>query len=338
MKAARLYEYGKPLQIEDVPVPEVKGCEVLLRIAGSYVCSSDLDLISGVTPVARLPLTLGHNSAGYIEQVGPDVPDLKKGDPVAVFGGWGCGLCRFCQQGEEQLCSLTTWVGFGVDGGYAQYLRIPAHRHLIKLNKLDPVEAAPLIDAGLTPYRAIKKILPYLYPGSAAVILGVGNLGNFALQIMKAIAPGIRVIAVEVTDDRLQLGSELGADHVVDGRGEAANEIRKLTGEEGAQAIIDTVGSDGTLKTTAATVGRKGIIMLVGLAGGTLPYSFLGLPSECVVTSSVWGSYTELEETLALAAAGKVLVRIQRFPLEEINDVFHLLEKGQVKGQAVITP
>ena len=174
---ARLHEYGKPLQIDEVPIPEVKGDEVLVRIAGSYVCSSDLDLMSGRVPGIRLPLTLGHNNAGYLEQVGPDVPDfLKEGTSVAVFGGWGCGHCRFCRQGEEQLCGLTTWVGFGVDGGYAQYLHVPAHRHLIKLNELDPIETAPLIDAGLTPYRAVKLTLPYLYPGSAAVILGVDEL------------------------------------------------------------------------------------------------------------------------------------------------------------------
>lgn len=338
MKAARLHEYGKPLQIDDVPIPEVKGGEVLVRMAGAYVCSSDLDLISGAMPLVRLPLTLGHNNTGCIEQVGPEVPELKKGDPVAVFGGWGCGHCRFCRQGEEQLCNLNTWVGFGVDGGYAQYLHVPAHRHLIKLNELDLVEAAPLLDAGLTPYRAIKKTLPHLYTGSVAVIIGVGNLGRFAVQIMKAISPGARIIAVDVADDRLQLASESGADHVVDARGDAANEIRKLTGGEGAQAIIDTVSSDGTLKTAVAAVGRKGVIMLVGLAGGTLPYSFLGLPAECIVTSSTWGSYTELVELLALAAAGKVRAHIQRFPLKDINQVFHLLEKGQIQGQAVITP
>jgi len=190
----------------------------------------------------------------------------------------------------------------------------------------------------LTPYRAIKKTLPFLHSGSAAVILGVGNLGNFAVQIMKAIGPSVTVIAVEVKDDRLQLASELGADHVVDGRGEAAVEIKKLTGGEGAKAIIDTVGSDGTLKTAAAVVGRKGIIMLMGLAGGTLPYSFLGLPSECVVTNSVWGSYTELEELLSLAASGKVHTRIQRFSLKDINEVFHILKKGQTQGQPVIIP
>jgi propanol-preferring alcohol dehydrogenase len=338
MKAARLHEYGKPLQIDDVPVPEIKKGEVLVRMAGAYVCSSDLNLIRGAATLPRIPITLGHNNAGYVEKAGADVIDLKEGDPVAVFGGWGCGHCRFCRQGEEQLCNMMTWVGFGMDGGYAQYLHVPEYRHLIKLDALDPVEAAPLIDAGLTPYRAIKKTLPFLYPGGTAVILGVGNLGGFAVKIMKAISPGSRVIAVDVREERLQAASELGAENVVKARGNVGNEIKKLTGGEGAQAIIDTVGSDETLKTAAAAVGRKGIIVLVGLARGTLPYSFFGLPWECVVTNSQWGSYTELEELLSLASDGKVRARIQRFSLDEINEVFQILKKGQIQDQAVITP
>jgi len=338
MKAARLYQFNEPLKIEEVTPRQVKSGEVLVKVTGAYVCTSDLDIISGHIPEIKLPLTLGHNNAGYVEQVGQGVPDFKKGDAVAVFGGWGCGSCRFCRQGEEQLCSLTRWVGFGVDGGYAEYLHVPSPRHLIKLDKLEPVDAAPLLDIGLTPYRAVKLTLPHLYPGSAAVIIGVGNIGYFAVQIMKAISPGASVIAVDVRDDRLELASQLGADWVIDGRGKAADEIKKITGGEGAQAVIDTVCSNDTLGLASAAVGRKAIIMLLGLAGGTLPYSFLALPAECVLTNSVWGTYNELEEVLALAAAGKIKADIQRFPLKDINAVFSSIRKGQLEKQAVITP
>ena len=338
MKAARLYKFNEPLRIEEVAPREVKGGEVLVKVTGAYVCASDLDIISGHIPEVKLPLTLGHNNAGYVEQVGQDVPGFKRGDAVAVFGGWGCGSCRFCRQGEEQLCSLTRWVGFGVDGGYAEYLHVPSYRHLIKLNKLEPVDAAPLLDAGLTPYRAVKLTLPHLYPGSVAVIIGVGHIGYFAVQIMRAISPGAKIIAVDVVDERLKLASQLGADWVIDGRGKAADEIKRITGGEGVQAVIDTVGSAATLPLAAAVVGRKAIIMVLGLAGGTLPYSFLALPFECVLTNSIWGSYNELEEVLALAAMGKIKMHVQRFPLKDINEVFSRLRKGQIEGQAVITP
>lgn len=338
MKAARLHQFNKPLQIDEVKVPEVRGGEVLVKVAASYVCSSDLDLIAGHVTGIKLPLTLGHNNAGYIEALGTDVSDFNKGDAVAVAGGWGCGHCRFCRQGEEQLCDLHRWVGFGVDGGYADYLHVPSSRHLIKLDSLEPVEVAPLIDAGLTPYRAVKKTLPFLYPGSAAVIIGMGNIGYYAVQIMKAISPGAGIIAVDVVKDKLQLASELGANHMLEGRHTTSDEIKKLTDGEGAQAVIDTVGSEATLKLAAAAVGRKGIIMVLGLAGGVLPYSFLSLPMECAVTNSIWGSYDELKEVLALAEAGKLLSRIQRFQLDDINSVFNSMRHGEMDGQAVITP
>lgn len=336
MKAARLYEYGRPLHIEDVSVPDVKKEGVLVRIAGSYVCSSDLGLIRGTHRPAnvKLPMIPGHNNTGFVEEMGSNVTGLEKGDPVAVFGGWGCGYCRLCRQGEEQLCSMRKWVGFGIDGGYAQYLRVPVQRHLIKLDKLDPVEVAPLLDAGLTPYRAIKKMTPYLYPGAVAVIIGIGNIGYFAVQMAKTVSLGIKIIAVDVADDRLKLASELGADYVVNARRDAAENIRKLIGGEGAQAIIDTVGSNDTLKTAIAVAAKKSIVVLVGLAGGLLPR----LPSECVVTNSIWGSYTELKEVLALATAGKIRCQIERFPLDCINEVFQLIERKQIQGQAVITP
>lgn len=337
MKAARLHQYGTPLQIEDVPVPEVKGNEVLVKVAAAYVCTSDIEVISGKLSNLTLPRTLGHNAAGYVEEMGPDVSDLKKGEAVAVFGGWGCGQCRLCRSGEEQLCALRTWMGFGMDGGYAEYLFVPAQRHIVKLSRMSPAEAVTFTDAALTPYRAVKKVLPHLYPGGFSVVIGIGNLGGFAVQILRAISPGSKIIAVDIRDDRLQLASKLGADYVVDARRDAVGEIKQITSRKGAQAILDIVGSDATLKLAASSITRKGIIVLVGLAGGTLPYSFMGMPSEAMITSSSWGSYTELVEVMTLGEEGRVKPSIERFSLEEINNVLHLLEKEQIRGQAVIT-
>lgn len=338
MKAARLHQFNKPLQIDDVKIPEVKGEEVLVRVTGSYVCSSDLGIIDGHMPELKLPLTLGHNNAGYVKKVGPYATGFKEGDPVAILGAWGCGQCRFCRGGEEQLCDLHRWTGFGVDGGYAEYIHVPARRHLIKLDKIDPFDAAPLLDAGLTPYRAVKKTLPYLFPSGAAVILGMGNIGYYAVQIMKAISPGASIIAVDIVKDKLQLASKLGADYVVNGRDNPAEEIKKITYGEGAQAVIDTVGSEATLKTVPNIVGRKAIIMVLGLGNGILPYSFLSLPMECVVTNSVWGSYNEMIELLSLTVNGKVKSQIKHFQLEDINKVFDGMRKGDIGGQAVIVP
>lgn len=311
---------------------------MLIRVAGAGVCHSDLHIRSGEFPLPpgfEMPLTLGHENAGYVEAVGPDVQRVKRGDAVAVWGGRGCGSCRICRQGDEQCCNIALWVAAG---GYAEFMHVPSERFLVKLDGLDPIAAAPLADAGLTPYRAIKKSLPYLYPGAAVAVLGIGGLGHMAMQILRALTPSTRVIAVDVSEDRLEAATQLGASDVVDARGDAAAEIVRLTGGEGAQAVIDLVGSDASLRTAAAATGRKGIIVLVGLAGGTLPYSFLGMRSECTVTSSYWGSYDEFEEVLALARGGSIRATVRRYSLDQVNEALDSLARGQVQGRAVVTP
>ena len=338
MKAARLHALRQPLRIDEVTTPVVARDEVLIRIAGAGICHSDLHIRSGEFPLPPgfdLPLTLGHENAGYVEAVGPDVTSIRRGDAVAVWGGRGCGSCRICRQGDEQCCNMALWVAAG---GYAELMHVPSERFLIPLDGLDPVAAAPLADAGLTPYRAIKKVLPHLYPGAAVVVVGIGGLGHMALQILKAVAPSTRIIAVDVARDRLDAALALGASDAVDAGGDPAGEIMRLTGGEGAQAVIDLVGSDATLRTAAGAVGRMGIIVVVGLGGGTLPYSFLGVRAECTVTCSYWGSYNEFREVLALARGGHIRPVVRRYPLEQVNEALDSLERGEVHGRAVITP
>jgi len=321
-----------------VTTPVVARDEVLIRIAGAGVCHSDLHIRSGEFPLPPgfdLPLTLGHENAGYVEAVGPDVTSIRRGDAVAVWGGRGCGSCRICRQGDEQCCNMALWVAAG---GYAELMHVPSERFLIPLDGLDPVAAAPLADAGLTPYRAIRKVLPHLYPGAAVVVVGIGGLGHMALQILKAVAPSTRIIAVDVARDRLDAALALGASDAVDAGGDPAGEIMRLTGGEGAQAVIDLVGSDASLRTAAGAVGRMGIIVVVGLGGGTLPYSFLGVRAECTVTCSYWGSYNEFREVLALARGGHIRPVVRRYPLEQVNEALDSLERGEVHGRAVITP
>ena len=338
MKAARLHALRQPLRIDEVTTPVVARDEVLIRIAGAGVCHSDLHIRSGEFPLPPgfdLPLTLGHENAGYVEAVGPDVASIRRGDAVAVWGGRGCGSCRICRQGDEQCCNMALWVAAG---GYAELMHVPSERFLIPLDGLDPVAAAPLADAGLTPYRAIKKVLPHLYPGAAVVVVGIGGLGHMALQILKAVAPSTRIIAVDVARDRLDAALALGASDAVDAGGDPSGEIMRLTGGEGAQAVIDLVGNDASLRTAAGAVGRMGIIVVVGLGGGTLPYSFLGVRAECTVTCSYWGSYNEFREVLALARGGHIRPVVRRYPLEQVNEALDSLERGEVHGRAVITP
>lgn len=317
-----------------MPIPEVKGEETLVKVVGSYVCTSDRGLIKGRHRSTPLPMIPGHNVTGSIEKIGPIVTGFEKGDMVAVYGAWGCGKCRLCRQGDEQLCDSHKWVGFGIDGGYAEYLKVPAQRHLIKIDNLNPLEVAPLLDAGLTAYRPIKQTLPLLYPGAAIEILGSGNIGYYAIQLAKVMSPGAKVIAVDVSPDRLRLAAILGADYRVEGNNGAVETIRKITGLEGVQVIIDTVGSTETLKIAAETAGKQSAIVLVGLAGGVVPK----LPGECSLSNSVWGTYKEMNELLSLYADGKIQVQIKCFPLDRINEVFEQMEAKQLQEQVVITP
>jgi propanol-preferring alcohol dehydrogenase len=336
MKAARLHAFGESLRIDSVEVPNVARDEVLLRIKGAGVCHPDLHIREGkFPPIWRFPFALGHENAGIVEAIGPDVTRFRPGDGVVVWGAHGCGNCRVCHEGDEPPCGMDQWLG---NGGYAEFMHIPSQRLLVPLNGVDPIAAAPLADAGVTPYRAIKKALPHLYPGASVAVIGVGGLGHLALQILRAVAPWARIIAVDVDDAKLESALKCGAHHAIDARGDAAAEIKRLSGGEGARAVIDLVGSNASLGVAAASASRKSILVLVGLAGGVLPFSFFAMPAESIVTTSYWGSYTDLEEVLELARTGVVKAQIETFPLDQVDEVLNLLEHGKIKGRAVITP
>ncbi len=338
MRANQLISYKKPLEIHEVPIPVPRGDAVLVKIGGAGLCHSDLHLMSGEIPViASFPFTLGHENAGWVAKMGEGVQGFSIGDPVAVFGGWSKKPDRFTWLGQEQLTNVLDWVGIGQPGGYAEYLLVPSYRYLLPLNGLDPVEAAPLTDAGLTPYRAIKKLLPNLYPGSTVVLIGAGGLGQFGIQYAKALTPSSRVIALDVSEDKLATARELGADAVILSRDDAQTKIKSLTDGEGAQGVVDFVGSDATMQLAAAVAGRQSKVVIAGLAGGTLPFS-AGLLNEAEFTTSSWGSQAELNEVLELARRGIAKPRVQRVAMNDMNDAFDALAHGHIDGRAVMVP
>lgn len=338
MKATRFYEVGKPLTIEDVPEPEVGPTDVLVKIAGAGVCHSDLHVIDGEVGVKRRPITLGHENAGIVEKVGSLVTEVQPGDGVAVFGAWGCGICKICERQDENLCQNPIYPGVMVDGGWAEKLLVQHPRNLVKLNGLDPVIAAPLTDAALTPYRAIKKVMSKLGPGKRLGIIGIGGLGHMALQIAKALTPATRLVAIDVSGEKLAMAKTLGAHYTINGKGDVGAAVKAVTDDEGVDAIIDFVGSDATLQNAVACAAIGCKVVVVGIAGGTLPYSFWKLPLECEVTSSIWGNRQELREVLELARLGLITPHIERQPLEAINDVLARLHEGKVQGRIVLTP
>lgn len=340
MKAARLHEPGGPFVIEDLPTPEVGPGQVLVRVGGAGACHSDLHIKAGEQQAFPLPQTLGHENAGWIESLGPGAEGqgFELGDAVVVFGGWGCGHCRYCLGGKEQLCNAFLWGGMGPAGGYAEYLLVPSVRELLHAGGLDPVLAAPLADAALTPYAAVKKALPYLVPGTAAVLIGAGGLGQYGVQFLKLLSAA-KVIVVDTDQQKLETAESLGAEVTVNPRDEnAAEQIRGATGEDGAAAVLDFVGIDSTMALGAGALGRSSLFVLVGLAGGSVPFSFFNLPSEAALMTSNWGSRNELEEVLALAGSGRLVSIIEQHRLTEINEVFDRLAHGRIPGRAVLVP
>ena len=345
MKALRLTQWKHDAEIIEVPEPEPGPGDVIVRIGGAGACHSDLHLMhdfeKGMMPWA-LPFTLGHENAGWVEALGAGVTGLEVGDAVAVYGPWGCGRCRRCLMGMENYCERQAEIGalgggLGLDGGMAPFMRVPRAQLLVPLGDLDPADAAPLTDAGLTPYHAVKRSLPLLVPGTTAVVIGAGGLGHMAIQFLRCMSPAT-IIAVDQRKDALVLAGDVGADHAVMAGDGTAAEITELTGGRGADVVIDVVGADATLELAAAVTRPLGHLTIVGLGGGTLPISFFGIAYEVSVATTYWGTLPEMVEVIELARAGQVHVKSQRFPLDEAPQVYASLQAGEIDGRAVIVP
>jgi propanol-preferring alcohol dehydrogenase len=344
MKAYQLTAWQTPPQLREVEIPEPGPGEVLLKVAGAGACHSDLHLMEWPEGLMNfdLPFTLGHENAGWVEALGAGVEGLEVGEAVAVYGPWGCGRCRACRRSAENYCERQKEIGafgggLGLDGGMAEYMLVPHPRLLLPLGELDPRDAAPLSDAALTPYHAVKRSLDLLVPGSTAVVIGVGGLGHMAVQILRALSPA-RVIAVDTSDEKLRLAREVGAEEAVMAGEEAAEAINEATAGRGAELVIDMVGSDDTLALSAQIVRFESHLTVVGLAGGTFQFGFGALPFECQLTIPYWGSAVELLEVLDLARAGKIRSHVERFPLDRAEDAYEKMRAGTLDGRAVICP
>jgi propanol-preferring alcohol dehydrogenase len=317
---------------------------VLIKVGGAGACHSDLHLMEW--PEGQLdfdvPFTLGHENAGWVEALGAGVEGLEKGEPVAVYGPWGCGTCRSCRLSAENYCERQAEIGafgggLGLDGGMAEFMLVPHARLLHPLGDLDPREAAPLSDAALTPYHAIKRSLHLLVPGSTAVVIGIGGLGHMAVQILAALSPA-QIVAVDVSPDKLRLADEVGAKHMIEAGEGAEAQIGELTSGRGAELILDMVGSDDSMQLAARICGFESHVTVVGLAGGKLEFAFGAVPFEAQLTIPYWGSAVELDECLELARQGKIAAHVERFPLERAADAYERMRDGSLGGRAVICP
>ena len=355
MQTARIHSDGEPLVIENIPEPSLlHGQQVIVRVGVCGLCHSDLHLINGDWKESiplKLPITPGHEIVGCIEEIGKALPQQfgQKGDAVAVFGGWGCGVCIQCKGGDEQSCTYANWPGIMTNGGFAEYIVVDSYRFLVKLKgRLNTVEEiAPLTDAGLTPYRAIKKVRSMLGPGKNIAIVGIGGLGFYAIQYAKILGQSVDVIAVDVRDEKLELAKEIGADHIlkISSSGSQSNlpkikeEVSRITGGKGIDVIVDCVGVENTIYDSLRLLNKGGSLVVIGLFGKQIRAPLVPFViNEYKIFGSLWGNYNELCEVIELAANHKLKHELNRFSLPEINKAIDLLKSGNIRGRAVIVP
>ncbi|MDG4798785.1 NAD(P)-dependent alcohol dehydrogenase [Micromonospora sp. WMMD1082] len=348
MRALRLPAWKTEPELVEVDQPTPGPGQVVVRIGAAGACHSDLHLMhdfeAGTLPW-NPPFTLGHENAGWVHALGAGVTGLEVGQPVAVYGPWGCGSCARCRVGADNYCENPAAApvpggggGLGLDGGMAEYELVPDARHVLPLPEgLDPVDAAPLTDAGLTPYHAIRRSWPKLPPGSTAVVIGVGGLGHVGVQILKA-TTAARIIAVDTRDEALRLAEECGADLTLRSGEGTAEEIRTATGGRGADVVLDFVSADATLKTGVAAARTVGDLTIVGLGGGSLSVGFFTVPHEVSIQTTYWGSRPELIEVLDLGARGLVRPKTTTFSLDDAMDAYRMMRDGTLDGRAVVVP
>jgi propanol-preferring alcohol dehydrogenase len=270
---------------------------------------------------------------------------LQEGDQAVVVGGWGDGTCRHCQQGDTHICAHGKWPGFGPYGGYAEYLPVPS-KYLIKVDKrfnLKAEELAPLTDAGLTPYRGIKKLRDAgaLGPNRILAVFGIGGLGAYAVQYAKLLGGGATVVAFARSEEKLAVAKDFGADHVISTKGKSLDDVRKelstATGQGEIDAVIDCAGAEEMIQLGFGLLSTAGHYSSVGLVGDkiSLPL-FPFVAREYTYHGSFWGNYNDLSEVISLAQQGKIRHAIKPIRFEEINENIDLLRTGDIVGRAVV--
>jgi len=341
MNAVRLHQYGQHPVVEEVAEPRVTGPhDVIVRMGGAGLCRTDLHVIegqwrekSGVT----LPYTLGHENAGWVQEVGSAVDNVTPGDTVIVHPLITCGYCRACRAGDDMHCINSAFPGISTNGGFATYLKTGS-RAVIKLDpRLHPKDVAAHADAGLTAYHAVKKASALLYPGTKVVVIGAGGLGHIGIQCLKALTPA-EVIVVDRSEGSLELARETGADHtaLVDGR--QVSNVMELTDGHGAEAVIDFVGEGGSLEYGVPMLRRAGSYFIIGY-GGTLNVPAIDIIStEINFIGNLVGTYNDLAELMTLAAQGNVTLHTVTYPLDAANDAINDLDAGRLHGRGILIP
>ena len=341
MKAVQVVGYHENLQLRDVEEPQLQGpLDVIVKIGAAGVCRTDIHILEGQWEAksgVALPYTIGHENAGWVHAVGEAVTNIAVGDKVILHPLMTCGLCRACRLGDDVHCENNAFPGIDTNGGYAEYLRTSA-RSCVKLDdSLEPADVAALADAGLTAQHAAAKAAKVLRPGEFCVVIGAGGLGHIGIQCMKAISPAT-LIVVDRNPDALKLASEIGADITVEADGSHVEKVLELTGGAGAQAVLDFVGEGGATAEGVAMLRRAGSYYVIGYGENINVPTIDIISTEINFIGNLVGSYTDLQDLMALAAQGKVTLHTQQYALTDFQRALDDLDAGTVRGRAILIP
>lgn len=350
MKAAQIIEPSAPLKINDLPIPVASGPQTVIQVKATGVCHSDLHLWEGGYDLGageqmkvtdrgvKYPVTPGHEIAGTVYQVGPDVEGLSVGDEVLVYPWIGCNNCSVCNGGHENLCDTPKSLGIFQNGGYAQYVLIPSYKYLAKVSGIDLDGAASLACSGLTAYTAIKKANQN--SPEFILVIGAGGLGLMGIQIAKAIT-GAKIICVDLDDNKLETAKKMGADFIINSKDpQTSQKILSICNDKGADSIVDFVNAPPTVKLGLSVIRKRGNLVLVGLFGGSVEISLVTIPLKAITIQGAYtGNYGDMVELLDLAKKGSITSIVSKhYSLDNANDALVDLKNRKIIGRAVINP
>jgi propanol-preferring alcohol dehydrogenase len=334
MGAAIATSFGRPIILSDVATPSPGPGEVLVKVAACGVCHTDIHAVDGDWPVKpKLPFIPGHEVVGHVAALGQGVTRLREGDAIGV--AWlhdACGACEYCGTGWETLCASQHNTGYGVDGGYAEYMIADAAYAVEIPAGMDLVKAAPILCAGVTTYKGIKET--DTKPGDWLAISGIGGLGHVAVQYAKAM--GLHVVAVDVSEDKLALARRLGADIALNAAvPDLAADVSRRTG--GMHGALITAVSAPAFAQCLSLLRPGGTMSMVGLPPGSFALPIFDVVlKRLTVRGSIVGTRQDLAEALRFAAEGKVSAQVATRRLDEINAIFAELKAGRVRGRIVL--
>ncbi len=349
MKAARLHRYDESipadsLTVEEIDEPRIEGpLDVIVRVGAAGLCRTDIHIIEGQwAPIqdpdgTLLPYTLGHENAGWVEEVGAGVTHVQPGDTVILHPLETCGLCRACRAGDDMHCENGVFPGLNTDGGFADFIKTNA-RAVVKLDPvLKPKDIAALADAGLTAYHAVRKSVPYLYAGTKAVVIGAGGLGHIGIQCLKALTPA-EVIVVDPNEKALELARGWGADETVKVEDGYVDTVLEMTDGKGAEVVFDYVGERGAEDDAWKMTRNGGYDFVIGY-GGTFNVPTIDIIStERNIIGNLVGTYNDLAELMNLTARGLVTLHTSTYPLDAVNDAIQDLNTGNLQGRGILIP